>query len=61
MIGSMICDECNERMDEVFTAQENFKLKGWLCTSCMHFEAAIGREKKFQIGDKDGDQKGSVR
>lgn len=61
MIATMTCDECNEIMDEVFTAQEDFRLKGWLCLSCMNFEPAIGRERKFTMGDRDGDQEGSLR
>lgn len=61
MIGTMVCEECNEPMTEVFTAQEDFKLKGWLCTECMEFTPAIGREKKFTIGDLDGDKARSVR
>lgn len=51
-------------MEEVFTAQENFKLKGWMCPSCYHFEKAIGRERKHKMDDKeanDGDQAGSLR
>lgn len=64
MIALMICDPCNTQMEEVFTAQENFKLKGWMCPSCYHFEKAIGRERKHTMDDKeanDGDQAGSLR
>jgi len=58
MIALMICDDCNQQMTEVFTAQENFKLKGWMCESCFHFAPAIGRENKWTLEDKDGDQEG---
>lgn len=61
MIGTMLCEECNEPMTEVFTAQEDFKLKGWLCTECMEFTPAIGRERKFRLEDKDGHKEGSLR
>lgn len=64
MIALMICEKCETQMDEVFTAQENFRLKGWLCESCLDFQPAIGRERKWKLDDKetsDGDQTGSVR
>jgi len=56
----MICDDCNTQMEEVFTAQEDFRLKGWMCPSCFHFAEAIGRERLYKKGDDDGDQTGSV-
>lgn len=59
MIAIMVCDDCDTQMEEVFTAQENFKLKGWMCPSCLHFAPAIGRERLFTQGYKDGDQKRS--
>ena len=52
MIAIMMCDDCDTQMEEVFTAQENFKLKGWMCPSCMHFAPAIGREKGWTINDQ---------
>jgi hypothetical protein len=52
MIAIMMCDDCDTQMEEVFTAQENFKLKGWMCPSCLHFAPAIGRERGFTIEDK---------
>jgi hypothetical protein len=55
----MVCDDCDTQMEEIFTAQENFKLKGWMCPSCLNFAPAIGREKKWQLDDKekrDGDK-----
>lgn len=58
MIALMICDDCNQQMTEVFTAAENMRLKGWMCESCFHFAPAIGRERKWTMEDKDGDQKG---
>lgn len=60
MIALMVCDECNTQMEEVFHAQDDFRLKGWMCPSCFHFAPAIGRERKFRKGDEDGDQKRSV-
>jgi hypothetical protein len=60
MIALMICDDCNTQMEEVFTAQEDFRLKGWMCPSCFHFAEAIGRERLYKKGDDDGDQTGSV-
>jgi hypothetical protein len=54
----MICDDCNQQMTEIFTAQDDFRLKGWMCESCFHFAPAIGREKKWTMEDKDGDQEG---
>lgn len=56
MIAIMVCDDCDTQMEEVFTAQENFKLKGWMCPSCLHFAPAIGRERLFTQGDQDGDK-----
>jgi hypothetical protein len=53
MIALMICEECNHQMTEIFTAQENMKLKGWMCESCLTFVPAIGREKKFTISDQE--------
>lgn len=52
MIAIMVCDDCDTQMEEVFTAQENFRLKGWMCPSCMNFAPAIGREKGWTIDDK---------
>lgn len=52
MIAIMICDDCDTQMEEVFTAQENMRLKGWMCPSCLHFAPAIGRERGFTIEDK---------
>jgi hypothetical protein len=48
-------------MTEIFTASENFRLKGWMCEACLTFAPAIGREKKWTMEDKDGDQEGCVR
>jgi hypothetical protein len=47
-------------MQTVFTAQENFRLKGWMCPSCLCFTPAIGREHKFTIEDQDDAEKRSV-
>ena len=58
MIAIMICDDCDQQMTEIFTASENFRLKGWMCEACLNFAPAIGREKKWTMGDKDGDQEG---
>ena len=58
MIAIMICDDCNQQMTEIFTAQDDFRLKGWMCEGCFHFAPAIGREKKWTMEDKDGDQEG---
>ena len=60
MIAIMMCDDCDVQMQEVFTAQENFKLNGWVCPSCLHFAKAIGREHKFTIEDEDNAEKRSV-
>ena len=56
MIAIMVCDDCDTQMEEVFTAQENMRLKGWMCPSCLHFVPAIGRERLFTKGEQDGDQ-----
>ena len=61
MIAIMVCDDCDTQMEEVFTAQENFKLKGWMCPSCLHFVPAIGRERLFTQGEQDGDKERPVR
>jgi hypothetical protein len=60
VIATMTCDDCNEAMQTVFTAQENFRLKGWMCPSCLCFTPAIGREHKFTIEDQDDAEKRSV-
>lgn len=52
MIALMVCDDCNTQMKEVFHAQDDFRLKGWMCPSCFHFAPAIGREKGWTIEDK---------
>ena len=41
MIAVMMCDKCDHQMDEIFTAQENFKLKGWMCPACLDFVPVI--------------------
>lgn len=61
MIAIMICDDCDQQMTEIFTASENFRLKGWMCEACLTFAPAIGREKTWTMEDKDGDQEGCVR
>ena len=61
MIAIMICDDCDQHMTEIFTASENFRLKGWMCEACLNFAPAIGREKTWTMEDKDGDQEGCVR
>lgn len=53
MIAIMVCDDCDTQMEEVFTAQENMRLKGWMCPSCLTFAPAIGREKKWTMEDKE--------
>ena len=53
MIAIMVCDDCDQQMTEIFTATENFKLKGWMCEACFQFAPAIGREKKLTLDDKD--------
>lgn len=58
MIAIMICDDCDQQMTEIFTASENFRLKGWMCEACLNFAPAIGREKTWTMEDKDGDQEG---
>jgi hypothetical protein len=55
MIAIMICDDCDMQMEEVFTAQENMRLKGWMCPKCLHFAPAIGRERLFTQNDKTED------
>jgi len=55
MIAIMMCDECDTQMEEVFKAQDDFRLKGWVCTSCLHFAPAIGRERLFTQNDKTED------
>jgi hypothetical protein len=53
MIAIMVCDDCDAQMEEIFTAQENFKLKGWMCPACLNFAPAIGRERKWTHADKE--------
>ena len=53
MIAIMMCDDCDVQMEEVFSAEHNFHLKGWLCPQCRHFAPTIGREKWFTMDDKD--------
>jgi hypothetical protein len=53
----MMCDDCDTQMQEVFTAQENFRLNGWVCPSCLHFAKAIGRERQLTIEDKENGNK----
>ena len=53
MIAIMVCDDCDTQMEEVFTAQENMRLKGWMCPVCLNFAPAIGRERKWQLDDKE--------
>jgi hypothetical protein len=60
VIAIMMCDDCDVQMQEVFTASENFRLKGWVCPSCLHFAKAIGRERQLTIEDKQDDKKRSV-
>jgi hypothetical protein len=55
MIAIMMCDDCDVQMEEVFKAQDDFRLKGWVCTSCLHFTPAIGRERLFTQNDKKED------
>lgn len=43
MIALMMCEKCDNQMEEVFTAQENMKLKGWLCPACLDFMPTIQR------------------
>ena len=53
MIAIMVCDDCEQQMTEIFTASENFKLKGWMCEACFQFAPAIGRERNWKLDDKD--------
>ena len=55
MIAIMMCDDCDMQMEEVFKAQDDFRLKGWVCTSCLNFTPAIGRERLFTQNDKTED------
>jgi hypothetical protein len=55
MIAIMMCDDCDAQMEEVFKAQDDFRLKGWVCTSCLNFTPAIGRERLFTQNDKTED------
>lgn len=61
MIAIMICDDCDVQMQEVFTASENFRLKGWMCESCLHFAPAIGRERGYTKDDFEEKNKDDSR
>ena len=50
------CDQCDEKMSEVFNASEGFRFKGWYCERCRIFDMAIGRELKHKMDGKHGDQ-----
>ena len=43
----MYCEQCDEKMSEIYNAADDFRLKGWYCERCKVFEPTIGREKKF--------------
>jgi hypothetical protein len=49
------CDQCDEKMSEVFNASEGFRFKGWYCERCRIFDKAIGRELKHKMDGQDGD------
>lgn len=53
MIAIMVCDDCDQQMDEIFAAQENMRLKGWMCSACLTFAPAIGRERQWKLDDKE--------
>ena len=51
------CPKCKWPLHEVWkageTSKDPFRLRGWYCPHCLHFDKAIGRELKFTI-DKHG-------
>lgn len=51
------CPKCSWPLHEVWKVGEvpsqKFKLRGWYCPHCLHFDPAIGRERKFTV-DSDG-------
>jgi hypothetical protein len=44
-LGSIVCPKCHCPAKEVIYAQQKTRV-GWYCSTCYHFEKAIGRERK---------------
>jgi len=62
VIAIMICDDCDEQMQEVFTASENFKTQGLECVSPVYTSSpAIGRERGYTKNDFEEKDKNDSR
>ena len=50
------CPKCAWPLHPVWKVGENsgdpMKLRGWYCPHCLHYDPAVGRERKFTVDHK---------